>query len=1098
MTMTPPLNSQHTFPANKFYPPRLDDSQLLLREALLTNTLPRNCRQKKILVVEAQAGQGKTTLIYQYLTYYDYFYGWYQIGEEDSDPILFLTALYQNIKRIILDFASPELEQGFGEGSIEILNSQQCVNILLNKIDSSCKKDIYLVFDDLHLIDKARETLTLLDYIIKTAPPKVHFILASRRPLKLKNTYLRDYRYTLKLQTSDLSLSDTEIQGLYQKVFNQSLTTADIRKIQNRTAGWIMGIVLMGLETDQGGPEGRRTVSFTLANPPNQQSEITEFFKNEIFALIPEELHNPLMQLSLLNEVPIQLAEKIIGINHLGQKLLDLAKTNFFIYLLDTEGKTFRFHHFFQEYLQHAASEQLSGNETQAVFSAAAAYYLKEKNIYEALTCYFKAEEFKEMDTLLREEGLQLLAQNLNITIMSLLNKIPESILHQHGCLCLFAGILGESSSPRKTIFPLTRAREIFISREEEIGELLALAQSVYYHFVISSLHKEGATLLPRMEELFQKHEETLTPLVKIMASRNLAAGFCFFTSRMDQARHYAEMARDLATTENLVNFIVSSRFILGYIALFSGNRRKCLEEIETLYPLLPDPVIGMQNKLSILFMHLDYLATFGDHDNLSNQLQIFLANVDERLIRQTVAGAYIFIYQCHMLIAAGETEQALARINEGLSIFDKALGIGMSSQLLQWRAYTHSLLGHMDIAEADLQTSSKLREISGGHFHTAFHDIIKGATHIQLEKYQEAERGLSRAVSMAEEIPSPYLISCGLMHRAFLRIQRHKTLEAYGDLARGLKLMREHDYTHFWGWTPSFLQILLTTAVTNNIERGFARKLAHTRLDIHIENGGQVIPQLHFTLLDHLSIRLGHRSPITAQQISPQQRELLYLLLTNRHMQQDQSVITGTFWADITPKNSRVLFDNLNKRLRKTLNHLLTLPAKEYYLTLKNEILCLKNSTTDGEQFMSNANEGLRFYRDKKYWQAGNCFFRALSLWKGHLPGSSCPTDTAVSYGLQIELKLIDITLAMGDILSQQGLWQDAIELLEAQAQLFPVDIDLNQFLYQLSRQNNRPIEAHKVLERLRIAMQRNNFQEEEISECINEIVSAYEPQGH
>ena len=80
-----PLNA--IIPSNKFYPPHIDESQSLLRTGLLATKLPQDIATKKIILIEAQAGQGKTTLAYQFLNHSLHDYIWYQIGPEDSDPV---------------------------------------------------------------------------------------------------------------------------------------------------------------------------------------------------------------------------------------------------------------------------------------------------------------------------------------------------------------------------------------------------------------------------------------------------------------------------------------------------------------------------------------------------------------------------------------------------------------------------------------------------------------------------------------------------------------------------------------------------------------------------------------------------------------------------------------------------------------------------------------------------------------------------------------------------------------------------------------------------------------------------------------------------
>ncbi|HSR36669.1 MAG TPA: hypothetical protein VLL73_05755, partial [Desulfurivibrionaceae bacterium] len=80
-------------PANKFYPPRFAASQSIFRPRLVEACLANRGRSKKVFLIEAQAGQGKTTLAAQYLQHTAAPYAWYQVGIEDRDPVLLLTAL---------------------------------------------------------------------------------------------------------------------------------------------------------------------------------------------------------------------------------------------------------------------------------------------------------------------------------------------------------------------------------------------------------------------------------------------------------------------------------------------------------------------------------------------------------------------------------------------------------------------------------------------------------------------------------------------------------------------------------------------------------------------------------------------------------------------------------------------------------------------------------------------------------------------------------------------------------------------------------------------------------------------------------------------
>lgn len=117
--MSPEENfAEYVVPSNKFYPPHIDDSQSLLRDHLLRAKLPDNRHSKKAIIIEAQAGQGKTTLAYQFLQFNNNRFIWYQVGTEDSDPIFLLSSLLTNLTQNLEGFNSPKLTSILSEGSV--------------------------------------------------------------------------------------------------------------------------------------------------------------------------------------------------------------------------------------------------------------------------------------------------------------------------------------------------------------------------------------------------------------------------------------------------------------------------------------------------------------------------------------------------------------------------------------------------------------------------------------------------------------------------------------------------------------------------------------------------------------------------------------------------------------------------------------------------------------------------------------------------------------------------------------------------------------------------------------------------------------------
>lgn len=231
-------------PSNKFYPPHIDASQSLFRSELLNRKFPSPVHSKKVIIVEAQAGQGKTTVVSQYLKTHNLTYTWYQIGPEDSDPVLLISSLLTNLENILTNFHCPKLATILNQGSVGPLDLSRCVDLLYKDLHNYLKDNIYLVFDDLHRIEFTSLSNALFEYLIDTAPPYVHFILVSRQPIEIKGKTVRNGSQISYLNTNDLALDNTEIENLYNEVLKKQISDQDARKILSLTNGWIMGIIL--------------------------------------------------------------------------------------------------------------------------------------------------------------------------------------------------------------------------------------------------------------------------------------------------------------------------------------------------------------------------------------------------------------------------------------------------------------------------------------------------------------------------------------------------------------------------------------------------------------------------------------------------------------------------------------------------------------------------------------------------------------------------------------------------------------------------------------------------------------------------------------
>jgi DNA-binding SARP family transcriptional activator len=684
---------------------------------------------------------------------------------------------------------------------------------------------------------------------------------------------------------------------------------------------------------------------------------------------------------------------------------------------------------------------------------------------------------------------MDLIARNRTFSILSLLQTIPDEILFKHRWLTLYSGLLRVDFIPQSTRPFWESALTQFVDAKEEIGELIALSQTIYFHFVISGEYNKGGQLLPRTEFLLEKNKTTLPVPIIIMAARNLACAYCFFKGNMEMARHYIQIATLLAGRQNIQNFIASTRFIQGYIELFSGNRAKYIREAEVCFALHNDPLVCESNRLSMRVMNLCYLSMSGDYENFSVQQLALQKFIDQTVVDQTVAAPYMYVWGSSNLFSRGQSKQALGLLEKGLTISSSCTIDHMYSQLLQWKAFGLSIIGNTDEAITNISKAALLREKSGGPFYIAFHNIIAGAVYTRIKDFEKARISLEEGFTSSQTIPSTYLTICALFNLSFLQLEAEGPEAALTNLEAGLSLMKINGYNHFWSWEPVMMTKLLSVAVKRDIEKSFAQELAKERLHLNFSDEGEILPLLKFTILDSFEISMSGKVLLHAKDLTPFQRELLGILITAKGQRIPQERIQLEIWPDSSPENARKNFDTLLNRLRKLLAPHLTIPVKNY-LYLQKGILCLTNYEIDALQFLEAARTGLTHCKNSDLWKAHNAFQSAISFCEGAMPEDTFHSEQVLTFNDSLANLMSEVGSTWAKNLAEAGRIEEAIAILEQFLHINYLEEELTILLYKFYCLNNNHLKAREILERYRKALLKAEYTGEEAVSFIYEII--------
>lgn len=1079
---------RHIVPSNKFLAPIHNTENLLSRAQLIADKLPTDLRKTQHIIIEAQAGQGKSTLAAQFIFSHNHPALWYQIDDEDNDPVYLLYSLYGCFRYTFPTFNSPSFEAILDEGNIGPLDLNRCANILLTDVRHFLSDDTVLVFEDLHRIANSHLTNELLRHILETSPDNLKFLITTRTSLSVTSKLLYKSSTTY-LCTNDLALEKNDTEELLTTILRQEVSPAEILQIQQVTKGWIMGIILASHPMNKSQYDGLKPGPVSFLNI-HSHDQLLSYFQDEIFSFIPINLRSPFLKLSFMEEIPTELAIKITGNPDIPHLLTGMVKGNYFITALPSEQQTFRLHNLFKEFLQYRAKSELSIEETNIIFQQEAEYYLKKGRIAKGLVCYFNGQDYSKMDSILKHEGLKLLAQNRTISIYNLLQKIPKETLLKHGWLTLCTGILQGDFAPQESLPLLESALKTLRSEENELGELIALAQTIYYHVVVTGRYNTGAKLLTRTEELFLKNQDSLDVHAKTMILRNLASGYFFFNAETDKAMHYASMASNLAIRHDLKNFMVSTHFILGYIELLTGNFSFFLKEAEICFSLINDPRVSMSNKLTLRVMHLCYLSMTGDSKNFDTQKVALQNKIDLNVVKQTVAAPYLSIWAGILAMRIGEFDQANTLLHKGIDISSIAATPHMSSQFLQWRGFLQALTVKTDESIIEtMEKSHQQRQVAGGPFYVTFNTILYGAILILLGDYKKALVLLKDSCADAKAYSFHYLEACSLFYLGYLYIETDNPTKANSTLSASLKLMNSNGYKHLWGMNPKISMAVFNHCIREKIERSLASDLSLNQLGMSFNIDGLQIPILEITLLNGFSIKYQGHPILEAKDFTQQQRQLLGLLFSSNKQQMSLELIYFSLWPDSNTNKARKSLDALLDRLRRVFTPHISDQIK-VYIAVEKGILSLQHCSLDTTLMIDHIETGCRAAKSGSWWQASNEFTLALSYWHENIPTEQFQSEEATELEDKVTQALQRLGKYWGNYLFNNKLYEEAITIYE---KLWPTD-EMNEKwikqLYQSYTSINNRQKCWNTIDRYKAILSKYEYSKDEIEEYCNEII--------
>ncbi len=316
--------------------------------------------QRKLTIISAPAGFGKTTLVSEWVAGCDQKVAWLSLDEGDNDPSRFLTYLVAALQ---------PMAANIGEGVLSALHSSQppptesILTALLNEI-TAIPDHFVLVLDDYHVID-SKAIDEALTFLLEHLPPQMHLVIASREDPPLPLARFRARGQLTELRAADLRFTPEEAAEFLDRMMGLNLSDADIAALEARTEGWIAGLQLAALSM-----QGRSDTSGFIQAFTGSHRFVLDYLAEEVLERQPKRVRNFLLQTAILERLSGSLCDAVTA-EEGGREMLEaLERNNLFLIPLDDKRQWYRYHHLFADVLRahliEAQPEQVSSLHQRA------------------------------------------------------------------------------------------------------------------------------------------------------------------------------------------------------------------------------------------------------------------------------------------------------------------------------------------------------------------------------------------------------------------------------------------------------------------------------------------------------------------------------------------------------------------------------------------------------------------------------------------------------------------------------------------------------------------------------------------------------------
>ncbi|MBB4097611.1 LuxR C-terminal-related transcriptional regulator [Sphingomonas kyeonggiensis] len=391
-------------------------TQLVERNRLL-QAIERQ-RSRRLLVVQAPAGYGKTVLLAQWrklLLDSGACVAWIGFEPHDADPERFVAGMASALRHAGLDIPPEYCAPGHQLGPAVLLEAMLVLG-------DQARQETWLFLEDWHLLNDGPVS-ELVDVMLRRMPGNWHVAISSRVRPKLNLIALKAQGQLIELGQEDLRLSADEAAAL---MASAGLSADELAELSQVTEGWAIALQLAQLWF-----AGDRSPASLKASFITSIEGMADYLAAEIFDALPGDLQDFLRESSISPRFNGTLVDAIRGRTDSAAFVERLKALHGLTSPLDESRQWHRHHPIFAEFLE-SERRKLAPERLAALHARAADWFEGQGLLFEAVEHALLSGDQQRTIELVENAGcVDLCIQVGARAVRALLLHLPAEVVHE-------------------------------------------------------------------------------------------------------------------------------------------------------------------------------------------------------------------------------------------------------------------------------------------------------------------------------------------------------------------------------------------------------------------------------------------------------------------------------------------------------------------------------------------------------------------------------------------------------------------------------------------------------------------------------------------